>query len=209
MTLTHEQYERIGRVLDGEELALSDAERAAADQIRRDEARIADMLAVEPPAAAIERAGESAMRAAIRRDEAALADLLEAPVPPQTLQRVHRRVVAELARPQRTLLRIGAVAASGAVAAAVLLAVTLSGFWPGGGGPRGALHRPEPPAVPVEVISASVQEPRDVAVELLAKEIGQLEADMLAAAPAELDLGIDQVEKALEELWLDLDDALE
>jgi len=208
--LTNEQYERIGRYLDGEELLLSDAERGVARQIGDDETHVAGMLAVAVPAGAVERTRQGLLLAQIRRDEAALANLLEAPVPPQTFQRVRRRVVAELARPQRRLMRIGAAAASVAAAAAVLLVAVLSTTRPNRDRNGEVAAGPQLRTVPVEVIFASVEEPKDVAVELLAREIDQFEYDMLAAAPpAEVEMGIDQVERALEEFWLDLDEMLE
>ncbi len=210
MMLTNEQYERIGRYLDGEKLPLSEAERGVARQIRDDETRVAGMLGAAVPAGAVARTRQGLLLAQIRRDEAALANLLDAPVPPQTFQRVHRRVVAELARPQRRLVRIGAAAASVAAAAAVLLVAVLSTTQLNRDKHSEVAAGPELRTVPVEVISASVEEPRDVAVELLAREIDQLEYDILAAAPpAEVEMGIDQVERALEEFWLDLDEMLE
>jgi hypothetical protein len=210
MMPTDEQYERIGRYLDGEELALSGAERRLAEQIRDDEARVAGVLAAAAPAGTIERTRQRILLAGIRRDEAALAGRLEAPVPPGTLQRVHRRVVAELARPRRRLMRIGAAATAAAAAAAVLLVAALSTAWLSPDKRSEIAARPEVQAVPVEVISASVEEPRDVAVELLAREIDQLEYDILAAAPpTEVEMGIEQVERALEEFWLDMDEMLE
>ena len=211
MTLTDEQYERIGRYLDGEPLDLSDPERAVAEQVRQDESHVAGMLAASTPAGALDSARGYALMAEIRRDEAVLGGLLDARVPQGTFHRVHRRVVAGLARPQRRLLRIGAAASAVAVAAAVLLAVALSPF--GSGPPRAAVpvaRAYELPAVPVEILSASVETPEDATVELLALEIDEYEAGMIASAPsAALDMGIDQVERAVEELWLDMEPILE
>lgn len=208
--LKNEQYERIGRYLDGEDLLLSEAERGVAEQVRDDEARVAGMLAVTAPAGAIELAGQQALLARIRSDEAALAALLDVPVPRGTYQQVHRRVVAELARPQRRLMRIGAAAASVAAAAAIVLAVTLSTAWLSRPERHEIAARTKVHTVPVDVISASVEGPRDVAVDLLAKEIDQFEADTIAAAPSTaLDMDIDQLERALEEFWLDPDEMLD
>jgi len=54
--LNEEQYERIARWLDGEDLELSAAERGAAEEIRRAEAGLAQALKVSAPPAAINRA---------------------------------------------------------------------------------------------------------------------------------------------------------
>ena len=201
MMLTDEQYERIARWLDGERIPLTDAERAAADEVRRDESAVASLLDARPPAGgAVAGAVQQAMLAEIRRDESAVGRLLDAPVPSGVFQRVHRRVIAELARPQRRLMRLGTAAASVAAAAAILLAVAV---WPEA--PR-ILPIPSvaSAAVPVEVIADSVRAPEDLAVDLLAGEIERLEAEMLASArPAPMDMGIDQVEAALEGFWLD------
>ena len=54
MMLTDEQYERIARHLDGEEVALSAPERAVAAEIRGDERRLSSRLdaSIPPDAAA-------------------------------------------------------------------------------------------------------------------------------------------------------------
>ena len=57
MALTEEQYERIARWLDGESVELSAEERAAAEEVRGAEARLAGpMREVEVPARAMARA---------------------------------------------------------------------------------------------------------------------------------------------------------
>ena len=202
MMLTNEQYERVGRYLDGEALALTDAERAVAEELRRDEAAVGGLFDADPPAGLTDADPPGVMLAEIRRDEAALAALLDAPVPPAALERAKRRVVAELARPARWRRRIGVAAASMAAAAAILLAVVLLPG-PDSGGRRGDLAGADKP-VPVEVIVASIRGSDDPAINLLAKEINQLEAEMFASAPpASLDMGIDQVQDALEGFWLD------
>ncbi|MBL7134605.1 MAG: hypothetical protein ISS78_10950 [Phycisphaerae bacterium] len=59
-------------------------------------------------------------------------------------------------------------------------------------------------SVPADVYLASVSATQDPAINLLAVEIDQLEADVLASAlPASLDIGLDQAERAIEEFWLD------
>ena len=56
MSLTEEQYERIALWLDGRDVTLDEAERAAADQIRRDEAMLGRRLGAEAPPQALRRA---------------------------------------------------------------------------------------------------------------------------------------------------------
>ncbi len=204
MMLTDEQYERIARHLDGEEVALSAPERAVAAEIRGDERRLSSRLDASIPPDAAAHLARPALLAEIRRDEAAIGRLLDADVPRETLVRVHRRVVAALARPRRRLMRIGGVAAALAAAAAVLLAVTLAPMWPDRTPPGGLADAPAVKSIPMEVIADSVRAPTDADVDLLAREIDQLEYEIIAAAPpAAVDVGIDQIQQALEEFWLD------
>lgn len=203
MRPSDEQYERVARYLDGESVSLSDAGRALADEIRRDETRLGGMLDVAVPPETLARAERRAVLAAIRRDEAVLAARLDVTVPPGTMQRVQRRMVAALARPRRRRLRIGPMAAAVAAAAAIVLAVI---FWPRTPSvvrPRPVASSP-PKAIPVEVIVASVEEPEDLALDLLAEEIDRLEAEILVAPPPTLiEVRMDLLQNALEEFWLD------
>ena len=204
MTLTNEQYERVARRLDGEPVELTPSERSVADEVRRSEAGLAGLLDACPPPAAIDAAGQRALLAQVHADEAALAPLLDADVPREAVARAHRRAVAALARPQRRLMRIAAAAASVAAAAAVLLVVAVWNEAPGPGPGGGATIASPPARVPVEVIVASVAGPSDPAVDLVAGEIDALEADMLASArPAPVDMGLDQLEQALEDLCVE------
>ena len=58
--------------------------------------------------------------------------------------------------------------------------------------------------VPTDVYVASTQVGQDPAIRLLAAEIDQFEADVLASStPAPVDIGLDQAEQAVEEFWLD------
>ena len=67
MALTEEQYERIGRWLDGESVELSANERAAAEEIRGAEAHLAGpMRDVEVPARAMARARRRLVAATAR-----------------------------------------------------------------------------------------------------------------------------------------------
>ena len=152
--LTDEQYERIARWLDGEQISLTDTERIAADEVRRDESAVGSLLDARPvPAESLVGVVHQAMLADIRRDEAVIGRLLDAPVPSGTFQRVHRRVIAELARPQRWLMRIGSAAASVAAAAAILLGVAL---WP--------------ETLPI-VVGPTVAEAATVPVDAVAREV--------------------------------------
>ena len=204
MTLTNEQYERIARWLDGEAVALSPPEQQAAEQLRGDERWAGGVLEAAAPAGLVARAQQHVLAAEVRRDEAALAALLDVAVPREVIDRAFRRVAAELARPRRRRLRIGVAAASLAAAAAVLLAFGLGRPWLR---PE-KLISPSPQArvlaVPVEVLSASVRQPHDPAVEMVADEIDRLEVELLAMAPpSPLDVGIDHAERAVAEFWLD------
>lgn len=56
MQLSQREYERIARWLDGEAIELTAAERAAAEQVRRDERALRPFLAVRVPATAMAKA---------------------------------------------------------------------------------------------------------------------------------------------------------
>jgi len=56
MRLTERQSERVARFLDGEAIELTDIERAAAEQFRRDEAALGSMLIAAAPGKAMARA---------------------------------------------------------------------------------------------------------------------------------------------------------
>ncbi len=200
MNLTERQYERIARRLDGEAVALLADEQAVCDEIAGDEARLVPALAVPdgPSRGGLRRAE---ILAQIGLQENLLGEMLDVDVPPAAMGRAWRRTQVALARPQRMLLRVGAVAASVAVAAGVLLTLTLIGRQPGG---PVASTPPASRSVPADVYLASVSAAQDPAINLLAVEIDQLEADVLASAlPASVDIGLDQAERTIEEFWLD------
>jgi len=202
MNLTERQYERIARRLDGQAVALGPDEQAVCDEIAGQEAQLSPALAVgaNPSPGVLQRAKALAE---IGLQENLLGEMLKTDVPPLAMDRAWRAAQAALARPQRMLLRVGAVAASVAVAAGVLLTLTLIGRQPGS-------TTSAPPAlaasqaVPADVYVASVSAAQDPAINLLAVEIDQLEADVVASVPpASLDIGLDQAERAIEEFWLD------
>jgi len=200
MNLTERQYERIARRLDGQAVALDRDEQAVCDEIRGDEARLAPALAVRagPTRAGLRRAD---ILARIGLQENLLGKMLDVDVPPAAMDRAWQRTRAALARPQWRPLRVGAVAASVAVVAGVLLTLTLIGRQPADPvAPTSSVSQ----SVPTDVYVASVSAGRDPAINLLAVEIDQLEADVVASAlPASVDIGLDQAERAVEEFWLD------
>ena len=216
-----ERYDRVARFLDGEDLALGEADRALADEIGRDEAELGALLGASVPAGAIEKAWQGALLADVERDEAALAPLLDVELPALVAERVRQRLRRHLARPQRRLIFVGAGAAL-AAAAAVLLAVAVLWQPPPSGRPTGrlagrpvgsavarAIGRPATasraaPAVPAEVIAASVQVSEDPAFVLLARDIERFEAEVASAAPVSaVDAGIQQLQQDLETFWID------
>jgi len=64
--LTEEQYRRVAQWLDGQPVSLSEAERAAAEALRKDEAFFAGVAPAEAPTSALQRAGRR-MRAEMAR----------------------------------------------------------------------------------------------------------------------------------------------
>ena len=194
MNLTERQYERIARCLDGEAVALSADEQAACDEIAADQAQLATVLSA-PAEASREVLRQTGVLAQIGMQEKLLGEMLDVDVPQAAIDRAWGRTQTAIARPRRILLRLGAVAASVAIAAGVLLTLTLIGPQPGG---------PVAPTAQAEAYVASVVAVQDPAIELLAAEIDQLEAEVLASVPpASLDIGLDQAERAIEEFWLD------
>jgi hypothetical protein len=201
MNLTEQQYERIARRLDGEAVVLDGAEQAALDQIVADEAALAAMLAEAqgPGSAGFD---VPAQLAEISSYEAEIGRLLDVEVPPAAMDRTWRLMQPALARPHRRLLRLAGAAGAIAAAAAVLLIAALPVQQPA------RPLRPQAAALSLaaaasDALVASMQADRDPAISLLAAEIDQLEAEVIASRPtASLDSAIDQAEEALEELWL-------
>jgi len=164
------------------------------------------LLAAPLGALRLERVARRAMLAEVRRDAAAVAALLDVPAPRAALDRAHRRVTAELARPQRVLFRLAGAAGAVAAAAAVLLAVAL---WPPAGRPaRVAPRAPGPVAAPAprtEAILAAARDADDPAIGLLAIEADEVETELLASPAATgMDLRIEKLQKDVEDLWLEL-----
>ena len=207
MNLTEQQYERVARYLDGQDLALSPDEQAVRDEIAGDEGLLAPALAVpaEESQACIRQA-KVLVEIGIR--ENALGGILDVDIPTEAMDRAWRRTQAALARPQRRLLGIAAAAASIA-AAAVLLVMTMISEQPRRpttANNVAAAPKPAPPSrsAMADAYLASVWAARDPVMNFLAAEIDQLEADVVASAPpAPVDIGLDQAEMAVEEFWLD------
>jgi hypothetical protein len=207
MNLTEQQYERVARCLDGQDLALSPDERAVRDEI----AGYEDLLA--PELAAPDEKSRAGIRRAkvlveIGLHEDAIGAILDVDVPTEAMDRAWRRTRAALARPQRRLLGVAAAAASVAAAAAVLLAMAMIAEQPMRSNTVNVASAPKvapaSPAAIAEVYVASVSAAQDPVINLLAAEIDQLEADVVASAPpAPMDIGLDQAERAIEEFWLD------
>lgn len=209
MNLTDAQYERIALRLDGEDVPLDAREQAALDRIVADENAVAAMLAV--PAGDAEAGMDQAVRLVeIGSHEREIGELLDVNVPTQAIDHAWRQTQKALARPQRRLFRISAVAGAFAAAAAAVLIVALAGN-------QSPTIRNIQPAVVASVTGVSsddvasaeayvesVEAAQDPAISLLAAEIDQLEADVIASiAPASVDIEIDQAEQAIEEFWLD------
>jgi len=203
MNLTEQQYERVARYLDGQDLALSPNEQAVGDEIAGDEGLLSPALAVsaEESQAGIRRAK---VLVEIGLHENAMGGILDVGVPPKAMDRAWRRTQAALARPQRRLLGVAAAAASIA-AAAVLLVMTMIAEQPSrSANPNVAAAPKAGQAALAEVYIASVSAAQDPVISLLAAEIDQLEADVLASAPSvPMDMDLDQAERAIEEFWLD------
>jgi hypothetical protein len=204
MNLTEQQYERVARYLDGQDLALSADERALCDEIAGDEGMLAPALAVSA------RQSQGGIRRAkvlveIGLHENAMGGILDVGVPAEAMDRAWRRTQAALARPQRRLFGVAAAAASIAAAAAVLLVMTMIAEQPVRPTTPNVAATPKADrAAAAEVYLASVSAAQDPVISFLAAEIDQLEADVLASAPpAPVDIGLDQAERAIEEFWLD------
>lgn len=207
MELTDSQYERIARRLDGEPVELDEFERAALDGIVSDESAAGALLGVTDRDAA----GAMHLAAQVGAEERALADLLDVEPPRAAIDHAWRRTQAALARPHRMLLRLaGSAAAVAAVAAAVLI-VSLAAHQPNGGtrGTTMPIVLADPAVrVDADAFAEPFEVAQDPALDLLAAEVDQLEADILAAGPGApletpLDLGLDQTERAIEEFWLE------
>jgi hypothetical protein len=208
MNLTEQQYERVARYLDGQDLTLSPDEQAVRDEIAGDEGLLAPALAV-PAEESLAGIRQAKVLVEIGIRENALGGILDVDVPTEAMARAWRRTQAALARPQRRLLGIAAGAASIAAAAAVLLVMTMISEQPSRpttANNVAAAPKPAPPsrAAMADAYLASVWAAQDPVMNFLAAEIDQLEADVVASAPpAPVDIDLDQAERAVEEFWLD------
>ncbi len=207
MNLTEQQYERVARYLDGQDLALSPAEQAVCDEIAGGEGMLAPALAA-PAKASLTCIRRAKVLVEIGLHENAMGGILDVDVPSASMDRAWRRTQAALARPQRRLFGVAAAAAAVA-AAAVLLVMTMISQQPGhstraGNIASGSKPAPAGQTAMADAYVASVSAAQDPVMNLLAAEIDQLEADVVASAPpAPVDIGLDQAEKAIQEFWLD------
>ncbi len=209
MNLTETQYERIARRIDGEAVELDSAELAVMDRILADEGAIAPLLRA-PQIAADAGMSLAAEYIELGRQERALGELLDVEVPQAAMDRAWRKTQAALARPQRRMFRLAGAAGALAAAAAAVLIFTLAARQDLAPAPQPhqpvVAHATEPGAViaVADSYAASVQAGQDPAINLLAAEIDQLEADVLVAgSPSPVDMSLDQTQEAVENFWLD------
>ena len=167
MELNDDQYGRVARYLDGEQVDLSEAELAMAEEVCRAEAELPAFPATSLP-------GPAAAR-------------------------VRRRMLAELAHPQRGRRFAWPSAAAAAVALAVALAYLV---------PSAPRQWSQPlPVTTNELAEAYSQADQNLDLELIAAELAELEADVLVSTPPgpadQIDLEMDALQDAIGELWLD------
>ncbi len=166
MRISREQYGRVARYLDGEDVRLDEAERKLSEQIRRDE-RLLAALEVGPPAGAVARA--------------------------------QRRMIAALGRPGGSAwwLRWVVGVEAAAVAALLLVAVTLAIVSTGTVGPRA------PVVVPTSVLVASTESSAQGDLDILARQLDELEAEIATSVPISgTDVEIDLLERNVQEFLL-------
>jgi hypothetical protein len=181
MELNSEQYERIGRWLDGERVELAPEELAAAQEVR---------------------AGESALKAALgepafpRRAMARVSRRMQAALAARPAAR--GRWVGDTPRAVRGRY-IGVAAAGAAVAAALILAWAVR------------LHQPQVPlppgggSIPLdEWVRAMEVPPGGDAIHLLAREVDRFEAELAVSwTPPALDWQMDSVQDDINNFWQD------
>jgi hypothetical protein len=146
-------------------------------------------------------AQEMAAGGEIRRGEASLVAALGVEMPPQVLRRVQKRIVAELARPAHRPVRIGFVTAT-AAAAALLLA---AGLFRMAQDPGRAHSRVAEVTVSVLELMQALGSPyKDAEMDMLAGQMAELEADVLASRnPSSLDLEIDALQQEIDDFILE------
>ncbi len=134
----------------------------------------------------------------IRRDERLLGALDVEP-PARAIVRAQRRMIAALARPDGRLrwLRYVVGIEAAAVAALLLVAVTLAGISTGLVGLRG------PVVVPTSVFVASTESLAQGDLEVLARQIDELEAEIVASLPISYgDLEIELLERDVQDFLM-------
>lgn len=181
MKLTDQQYERIAQWLDGGDVTLSEDEQIAAEEIRG--------------------------------DEAVLCDAMQTAAPRSALTRAQNRMAAELARPARWVVWARRGVAAAAMAAAAIILITVFVHMP-------AIDKPKPAGgpstvakvdIPIDVILDEMENSNDptdtVVIDLLAGELDQLQAEMLAVSVTNssnntIDLNLNAIEDELEDVLI-------
>ncbi len=137
----------------------------------------------------------------IRRDELLLGALDVGP-PARAMARARRRMIAAVARPggrMRWLRYVVGIEAA-AVAALLLVAVTLAMVSTGTVGPR------TPVVVPTSVFVASTESLAQGDLEVLARQIDELEAEIVASLPISYgDLEIELLEREVQDFLMNGD----
>ena len=133
----------------------------------------------------------------IRRDERLLAAFDVAP-PASAMARARKRMIAALGRVRTRLLWLGRVVGveSAAVAALLLVAVTLATI------STGPARRTRPAPVPTSVLLAPVVAPAGDDLDILAGQLDELEADMVASLTTSR-LEIESLERDIQDFLMD------
>ncbi|MHC4295169.1 MAG: hypothetical protein ACYSTL_06250 [Planctomycetota bacterium] len=148
-------------------------------------------------------AGEQAVADDIRRREAILLEVPDIPVPSHAMHQARRRMMGELARPQRRTKWITWAGAGAAVAAAVLIVAVW--VW------RPDSQRPRFEVTP-EALALAYENPAgDLDLDLIEEELEGLQADVLVSLhPEPVESEIETLQEMLDTFWLpDTDDFLE
>lgn len=177
MELNQEQYEKIARWLDGSPEALTDAERAAAEEIGDLERQVAGELGVALP------------EGAVFRLNAKLSDA----VVPAPMRRFRRAVMAVLAAAAAVLLAVGLNH--------VLRPIPNNPALPPGPVARAPTERVVPNWAEV-LAESGARSKWDVELDELGREMGEMEAKSLVIA-SPVDVEMDALESDVNELLMD------
>lgn len=134
----------------------------------------------------------------IRRDERLLG-ALDVGLPVRAMARARRRMIAALARPGDRLrwLRYVVGIEAAAVAALLLVAITLASI------STGLVDQRGPVVVPTSVFIASTESSAQGDLEVLARQIDELEAEIVASVPINYgDLEIELLERDIQDFLM-------